>query len=1126
MRCAPRWGLLGWMAVLIGVCSTSHTSEDEFSRVESEVLVRLEALLEALNGGHCVSFNSRGWWNYRWCHKRQVVQFHQQKEKNERSVEVSAGVLNPNEEGGRLGWASGSRKSHRKRGPPQYLSYSFIGGERCAKVGRTRRSEVRIKCCKSAMDHQVDLIGGETPLSIEKLAWIHSVVEVNTCSYLMTVCSPVGCLMGSIWEEVRHAVSSGRIGAETNECSNSSVLQLEENGKGSSMMSADNEDEKWTIHHDSNSPSSPESHPDEAKVTPVAGHEFLSPEEKLEMREHIRSAFYHGFDSYMMLAFPFDELKPLTCRGEDLELTAGDMLTLIDSLDMLAILGNSSEFSRGVDLVANKANFDLDETVSVFETTIRILGGLLSAHLLASDDKLQLYPAYDGSLLPIAQDLGERLLPAFNTTTSIPYGTVNLRRGVPSGETTEACTAAAGSLSIEFGVLSVLTGDRRYGVAARDALKALFDHRSKLGLVGRHIDVMSGKWTEPLAGIGSNIDSMYEYYLKHYVAFGDDEAFVMFETLYEAAVRHLRMEDTWYIDANMHHGNVQRKQFNNLQAFWPGMQTLVGDLQSASQTINAFLQVWNDFGFTPEDFSIEKWMPLSGGSRRGYPLRPELAESVFYMSTTTQDESWLVAGRDMMKSLDLTCRVDCGFASVKDIKSERLYDAMPSFFLSELLKYLYLLYDEENFLRDDRGGNYVFTTEAHPVPVTSEFQRLAREMGFAFPERRRKRRIVDEPKLWGVHSITDRGLRNERMCPAFELDVWKDSIVFPPYYGADPELRKPRRFGYFKKSASEGNVHRRDAAHDDHQLDLETNIQVLQVAPGDVGRFEVEALPNGFYVHHEFSNSALTIGNLGAEIVSIELTNGDSSESTYLFIDAKHTSYALQCSVHFHHATENPSLDDVCEAPPLFVSDSLCLPSETDIFQKPVACSFSEFGPGPVEQFLDGELVSAKEMNGCTAKAFPEREVKNKVVLVRRGGCMFEQKAKLAEAAGAKAIVVVQNHADEEEGLFYMVRMASGNLIGQALSALFSASGTRIPAFMISKAHGDVLFQRLHNHKVLLDLKVEHTKGVFGEGTSQFPWAGVFNSKIGGMVSHLWGFKIERAKTQWRFSVIIDDSEK
>lgn len=95
------------------------------------------------------------------------------------------------------------------------------------------------------------------------------------------------------------------------------------------------------------------------------------------------------------------------------------------------------------------------------------MGGLLSAHLLATDNKLGYkMPGYKNQLLHLAKDLGDRLLPAFeNTKTGIPFPRVNLRSGVLSYETHNTCTAGAGTLVLEFGVLSLLTGDDRYEVS-------------------------------------------------------------------------------------------------------------------------------------------------------------------------------------------------------------------------------------------------------------------------------------------------------------------------------------------------------------------------------------------------------------------------------------------------------------------------------------------------------------------------------------------------------------------------------------------------------------------------------------------------------------------------------------
>jgi hypothetical protein len=100
-------------------------------------------------------------------------------------------------------------------------------------------------------------------------------------------------------------------------------------------------------------------------------------------------------------------LCPLSCTGGKFDLIKIPLVTLVDTLDTLAILGNHSEFRRAVGLVQRDLpHFALDVNVSVFETTIRVLGGLLAAHLMAVDPHLNIYVSVVLLLLrPPAADL-------------------------------------------------------------------------------------------------------------------------------------------------------------------------------------------------------------------------------------------------------------------------------------------------------------------------------------------------------------------------------------------------------------------------------------------------------------------------------------------------------------------------------------------------------------------------------------------------------------------------------------------------------------------------------------------------------------------------------------------------
>jgi mannosidase alpha-like ER degradation enhancer 2 len=447
----------------------------------------------------------------------------------------------------------------------------------------------------------------------------------------------------------------------------------------------------------------------------IYGKEFIRKHERAQIKEAVKEMFYHGYNSYMTHAFPKDELKPLSCTGYD---TWGSYsLTLIDALDTLVVMGNKTEFEKGVWWLVENLNFDKDKNVSLFETNIRVVGGLLSAHLLAAQPDLDLFQTrpYNNELLPLVVDLVDRLLPAFETPTRMPYCTINLRSGVPVNETTVTATACVGTLVLEFVLLSRLTGDPKYETAAVNALQALWNRRSTLNLVGNHIDISSGIWTHKDAGIGSGIDSFYEYLLKASVLFNDDYYMDIFEVAYKSALEHLK-KGHWYVQVSMDQALMVWPHFNSLQGFWPGMQALYGDVDRGAETLHSFHTIVRRFGFPPEGFDLTKNQLVPG--QEGYPLRPEMAESYYYMSLIKKDPIWYTYGLDLFRSLEGITRTKCGYAAVKDVSKYTLEDRMDSFFLAETCKYLYLLFDEDNFVND---GNYIFNTEGHLFPVDIKF---------------------------------------------------------------------------------------------------------------------------------------------------------------------------------------------------------------------------------------------------------------------------------------------------------------------------------------------------------------------------------------------------------------------
>lgn len=280
-------------------------------------------------------------------------------------------------------------------------------------------------------------------------------------------------------------------------------------------------------------------------------------------------------------------------------------LTLIDALDTLATMGNFTEFRRVHALLIEKMHFNKDINVSVFETNIRIVGGLLSAHLLSRRAGVDLEPGWpcNGPLLRMAEDVARRLLPAFDTNTGMPYGTVNLRYGVPNGETSITCTAGVGTFLVEFGTLSRLTGNSIYEEVALQAIYALWERRSPIGLFGNHIDVQSGRWTALDSGIGAGVDSLFEYLVKGAILLNRPELLELFTEARAPIDKYMRKDD-WYVWVGMNKGHVTLPVFQSLESFWPGILSIVGDTEPAMRTMTRYISVWKKYGFLPEFFNI------------------------------------------------------------------------------------------------------------------------------------------------------------------------------------------------------------------------------------------------------------------------------------------------------------------------------------------------------------------------------------------------------------------------------------------------------------------------------------------------------------------------------------------
>ena len=415
------------------------------------------------------------------------------------------------------------------------------------------------------------------------------------------------------------------------------------------------------------------------------------------LAERARDELRFAWQAYERYAWGHDELRPISRTPHD---WYGESLVLtpVDALDTLLLLGLDEEAERATALIVERLSFDRDLSVQVFEITIRHLGGLLSAFQMTGDARL----------LRLAEDLGTRLLPAFESRTGMPYRFVNLKTGATEGPRSNP--AEVGTLVLEFCTLAHETKREVYCRAAKRALAELWDRRSAIGLVGQEIDVETGEWTSDASHVGGGIDSYYEYLLKCAELLSDRECARMWRSSRKALSR--LAEETpsglWYGQVDRTTGERTASEFGALHAFLPGVLALAGDVKRARRLQESGFRMWTLHGIEPEVLDYRAMRVVAPG----YPLRPEIVESAFYLWRATKDPRYREMGRTFFDDLVAHCRTESGYTVLQDVVTKERGDAMPSYFLAETLKYLYLLFAPDEALDLDE---VVLNTEAHPL---------------------------------------------------------------------------------------------------------------------------------------------------------------------------------------------------------------------------------------------------------------------------------------------------------------------------------------------------------------------------------------------------------------------------
>ncbi|MBN3283984.1 MA1A1 mannosidase, partial [Polyodon spathula] len=457
------------------------------------------------------------------------------------------------------------------------------------------------------------------------------------------------------------------------------------------------------------------------------GREPSDPETK-EKRAKIKEMMKFAWDNYKQYAWGVNELKPVSKQGHSSNLFGSIQgATIVDALDSLYIMDMQEEFKAATDWVEKSLNFNVNAEISVFEINIRFVGGLLSAYYLSGEEVFR----------KKAVELGEKLLPAFNTPTGIPWALLNMKSGIgrnwPWASGGSSILAEFGTLHLEFMHLSELSGKPVFAEKVMNIRKVLNRLEKPQGLYPNYLNPNSGQWGQHHVSVGGLGDSFYEYLLKAWLMSDktDEEVKKMYYDSIQAIESHLiRKSSGGFTYIAEWKGGLLEHKMGHLTCFAGGMFALGADgapdektghqMELAAEIARTCHESYSrtTLKLGPEAFRFDGGVEAiaTRQNEKYFILRPEVIETYMYMWRFTHDPKYRQWGWEAVQALEQYCKVNAGYSGIRDVYASHPShdDVQQSFFLAETLKYLYLLFSEDDHLPFE---HWVFNTEAHPLPV-------------------------------------------------------------------------------------------------------------------------------------------------------------------------------------------------------------------------------------------------------------------------------------------------------------------------------------------------------------------------------------------------------------------------
>lgn len=470
-----------------------------------------------------------------------------------------------------------------------------------------------------------------------------------------------------------------------------------------------------------------------------------------------------------------------------------------------------------------------------------------------------------------------------------------------------------------------------------------------------------------------------------------------------------------------------RNYIDALLAFWPGLQVLKGDLKGAIKMHESLHQIVQKHDFLPEAVLFDHSVYWGN-----HPLRPEFLESTYYLYKATRDDHYLQIAKKILYQLEKYSRVKCGYAALSDVKTKQHEDRMDSFVFAETFKYLYLMFEEDQNLLFNLE-EFVFSTEAHLLPLNMN--------EYALNKTNHKQQET---------SNNDESNASKTTCPSLEFLFGSREMN-----KINEETRRLRD-SIFQRGVNEQSCQQQ--SQPSHSIEVNTvNLLKMKSLPLRAVDF-VAGRKDHMEILNKMGIKLTTIQDGRVQLVhkTSDAQSYEDAELGILFMTemlelSKQKSFQLKHSSSIAVEDYKPVSVILMSAPFNGTKEYLAGPAQ---FGYDFRNNYGVFG----------KVIQAEPFDACST-LHTEMSLHDRILVAKRGNCMFIDKARQAQAVGALGIIIIDSSEDSSH----------------STSALFAMSGdgvqdVRIPSLFLFGKEGNDLLWNMRSTKDVIVFMGENTQ--------------------------------------------------